>query len=123
MNSHAALLDVWNTYRESIYHGDADGLARIFHPDASMFFVVDGSITVTPIVKYIEAVRSREAPVKSGAKRDERLISLAVPSVDSAVLTATVCILGKSFTDQLAMLKSNDGWKIVAKTYHLDSVS
>lgn len=123
MDSHAALLDVWNTYRESIYHGDADGLARIFHPDASMFFVVDGAVTVTPIGKYIEVVRNREAPVKTGAKRDERLVSLAVPSVDSAVLTATILILGKSFTDQLAMLKSNDGWKIVAKTYHLDSVS
>jgi hypothetical protein len=120
---HAELLNVWNTYRDSIYQGDADGLARIFHPDASMFYVVDGKITVTPIGKYIEVVRDRVAPVKSGAKRDERLVSLAVPSVDSAVLTATILILGKSFTDQLVMLKTDAAWQIVAKTYHLDSES
>jgi hypothetical protein len=108
-------------YRDSIYLGDADGLARIFNPNASMFYVVDGKITAMPIAKYIEVVRNRVAPVKSGASRDERLVSLAVPSVDSAVLTATIRILGKSFTDQLVMLKTEHVWLIVAKTYHLDS--
>jgi hypothetical protein len=117
---HTELLKVWNTYRDSIYEGEADGLARIFHPDASMFYVVDGKITVTPIAKYIEVVRNRVAPAKSAAKRDERLVSLALPSVDSAVLTATILILGKSFTDQLVMLKTDGAWQIVAKTYHLD---
>jgi 4-oxalocrotonate tautomerase len=120
---HTELLNVWSTYRDSIYQGDADALARIFHPDASMFYVLDGRITVTPIGKYIEVVRNRVAPVKSGAKRDERLVSLGIPSVDSAVLTATILILGKSFTDQLVMLKVNGAWQIVAKTYHLDSDS
>ncbi len=120
---HTELLDVWSVYRDSIYLGDADGLARIFHPNASMFYVVDGKITVMPIGKYIEVVRNRVAPVKSGARRDERLVSLAVPSVDNAVLTATILILGKSFTDQLVMLKTEGVWQIVAKTYHLDSES
>jgi Putative lumazine-binding len=123
IDRHAELLNVWNMYRDSIYHGDADGLARIFHPDASMFYVVDRKITVTPIGEYIEIVRNRAAPVKSGAMRDERLVSLTVPSVDSAVLTATILILGKSFTDQLVMLKTDGAWQIVAKTYHLDSES
>ena len=120
---HAELLDVWKVYRDSIYLGDADGLAKIFHSNASMFYVVDGKITVMPISNYIEVVRNRVAPVKSDAKRDERLVSLAVPSVDSAVLTATIQILGKRFTDQLVMLKADKVWQIVAKTYHLDSES
>ncbi len=123
IDPHTELVNVWNVYRDSIHLGDADGLARIFHPSASMFYVVDGKITVMPIDKYIEVVRNRVAPVKSGARRDERLISLAVPSVDSAVLTATIRILGKSFTDQLVMLKTESVWQIVAKTYHLDSES
>jgi Putative lumazine-binding len=123
IDPYTELVNVWNVYRDSIYLGDADGLARIFHPNASMFYVVDGKITVMPIGKYIEVVRNRIAPVKSSARRDERLVSLAVPSVDSAVLTATIRILGKSFTDQLVMLKAEGGWQIVAKTYHLDSES
>ena len=122
-HSHDELLDVWKVYRDSIYRGDADGLARIFHPNASMFYVVDGKITVVPIDKYIEIVRNRAAPLKTNARRDERLVSLAAPSVDSAVLTATIHILGKSFTDQLVMLKTDGAWQIVAKTYHLDSES
>jgi hypothetical protein len=123
IDPHTELVNVWNVYRDSIYLGDADSLARIFHPNACMFYVVDGKITVMPIGKYIEVVSNRVAPVKSGAKRDERLVSLAVPSVDSAVLTATILILAKSFTDQLVMLKTEGVWQIVAKTYHLDSES
>lgn len=123
IDSHTELVNVWTVYRDSIYLGDADGLARIFNPNASMFYVVDGKITAVPIAKYIEVVRNRVAPVKSGAKREERLVSLAVPSVDSAVLTATILILGKSFTDQLVMLRTESIWQIVAKTYHLDSES
>jgi hypothetical protein len=119
--SHAELLDVWADYRNGIYEGNADKLAAIFHPAASMFYVTKQDIVVTPIADYIEIVRNRVAPQKSGARRDERLVSLAVPSVDSAVLTATILIMGKSYTDQLTMMKQHDKWLIVAKTYHLDS--
>lgn len=123
MDDHAELLKVWNDYRNGIYEGDAEKLSRIFHPAAGMFFVNDGGIVVTPIAKYIDIVRNRAAPQKSGAKRDERLVSLAVPSVDSATLTATILIMGKSFTDQLVMMKNDGRWLIIAKTYHLDSES
>ena len=42
--AHAAILAVWNEYRECIYHGEADRLAAIFHPAASMFFIRDGGV-------------------------------------------------------------------------------
>ena len=118
---HAALLDLWTDYREGIYDGDADRLQRIFHPAASMFYVAENEITVTAIPKYIDIVRNRTAPKAIGAKRLERLVSLAVPSIDSAVLTATILISGKSYTDQLVLMKQGGRWLIVAKTYHLDS--
>ena len=123
MDDHAELLNVWDDYRNGIYEGDAEKLSEIFHPAASMFFVNDGAVVVTPIAKYIDIVHNRVAPKKSDAKRDERLVSLAVPSVDSATLTATILIMGKSFTDQLVMMKNDGKWRIVAKTYHLDSES
>ena len=118
---HAAILDVWNDYRDGIYTGDAHRLARIFHPAASMFYVSEGKLTVTPIPKYIEIVRGRTAPIASSAPRNERLVSLAIPSEDSAVLTATILIFGKHFTDQLCLMKEENKWLIVAKTYHLDT--
>ena len=118
--AHAAILAVWNEYRECIYHGEADRLAAIFHPAASMFFIRDGGLIVTPISQYIEIVRGREAPAASRADRDERIVAIAIPSEDSAVLTATILISGKHYTDQLVMMKTRDAWLIVSKTYHLD---
>jgi hypothetical protein len=119
-DTHAAILALWSEYRDGIYEGDANRLAAIFHPAASMFYVSGGDLVVTPIAKYFDIVRNRAAPRASGAGRRERLVSLAVPSPDSAVLTATILILQKSFTDQLVLMKQQDKWLIVAKTYHLD---
>ncbi len=118
---HAAILDVWADYRNGIYDGDADKLATIFHLSASMFYVSNDDIVVVPIKNYIEVVRGRVAPRINNAARNERLVSLSRPSPDSAVLTATILISGKSFTDQLALMKQRGRWLIVAKTYHLDA--
>ncbi|AMS45485.1 nuclear transport factor 2 family protein [Aminobacter aminovorans] len=120
---HVLLLKVWEDYCDGIYSGDVGKLERIFHPASSMFFNRDKSIVVVPISEYFSIVANREAPAASGAARREKLISLSVPSPDNAVLTATILIAGKSYTDQLALIKENDRWLIVAKTYHLDSVA
>jgi hypothetical protein len=117
---HSAILSVWKEYREGIYLGAADRLAEIFHPSASMFFIRDGKLTVIPIPQYIEIVRGRIAPAAASAARSERLVSIAIPSEDSAVLTATILISGKHYTDQLTMMKTDGKWLIVSKTYHLD---
>lgn len=117
---HQAVLSVWDNYRNGIYDGDADRLARLFHPSACMFFVLGEELVATPIKKYIEAVRDRAAPRSVAAPRNERFVSLAMPAIDSAVLTATILIMGKHYTDQLTMMKSANGWVIISKTYHLD---
>lgn len=119
MDDQAALLNVWDDYRNGIYEGDPDKLGRIFHPAASMFFVDGGSLVVTPIAKYIDIVRKRIAPQESGAERNERLVSMSIPTVDSATLTLNILIMGKSYTDQLAVMKHEGKWQIISKTYYL----
>lgn len=117
---HAAVLDVWNDYRDGIYEGDVARLERIFHSSASMFYVSGNNVVATPIADYLNIVRDRAIPRSVGAERSERLVALSIPSIDSAVLTATILIMGKSYTDQLVLLKAQGKWTIVTKTYHLD---
>ncbi|UPJ50145.1 nuclear transport factor 2 family protein [Bradyrhizobium sp. 200] len=118
-NDHAGLLEAWEDYRDGIYEGDVNKLDRIFHKSASMFYVAGGSLTVTPIADYFDIVRNRVAPQSANAKRDEKLISITIPSKDSATLTASILISGKSYVDQLVFMKAAETWLIVAKTYHL----
>jgi len=119
-SSHSEIASLWTEYREGIYEGDADRLARIFHDAASMMFVAPGGLVVQPIKDYLNLVRTRPVPKITGAARRERLISITIPSVDSAVLTATILVMGKSYTDQLVLMKVQGRWLIVLKTYHLD---
>lgn len=113
------LLRIWDEYREGIYTGDSERLGRIFHPSASMYYVVDSEIAVTPIQAYIDIVRNREAPQKTNSPRDEKVLSISNPAADCAVITAAILINGKSYTDQLTLVRNSDGWKIISKTYHL----
>lgn len=122
-SSHSEIMSLWTEYREGIYEGDADRLARIFHDTASMVFVAPEGLVVRPIGEYLNQVRTRPVPKRIGAARRERLVSIAIPSVDSAVLTATILVMGKSFTDQLVLMKVQGRWLIVLKTYHLDDES
>ena len=120
---HSLLLEVWKDYSDGIYAGDVGKLERIFHPSSSMFYNGDEGIVAVPIKEYLSIVANRLAPERTGDSRREKLVSIAVPSPDNAVLTATILISGKSFTDQLVLLKQSGRWLIVAKTYHLDSVA
>ena len=119
-SSHSEIMSLWAEYREGIYEGDSDRLAKIFHDTASMVFVEPEGLVVRPVKEYLNQVRARPVPKKIGAARRERLVSIAIPSVDSAVLTATILVMGKSFTDQLVLMKVQGQWRIVLKTYHLD---
>ena len=118
--AHSDIMTLWSEYREGIYEGDSDRLARIFHESANMVNVGADGLVVTPIRKYFDAVRNRAVPKAIGAARRERLISIAIPAEDSAVLTATILVMGKNFTDQLALMKVQGKWQIVLKTYQLD---
>jgi len=118
--THSEIMALWSEYREGIYEGDADRLAGIFHESANMLNVAPEGLVVTPIRKYFENVRNRTVPKAIGAARRERLISIAIPSDDSAVLTATILVMGKSYTDQLVLMKVQGKWLIVLKTLHLD---
>ncbi|AMD56783.1 hypothetical protein AWN88_00390 [Agrobacterium tumefaciens] len=122
-NDHEVILQCWSDYADGIYDGDVSKLKSIFHPSSSMFYNGDQGIVAVPIERYFEIVANREPPAKTHARRDERLVSLAIPSPDNAVLTATILISGKSFTDQLVLIKEGSKWLIVAKTYHLDAVA
>jgi hypothetical protein len=120
-SDHAELLQAWKDYRDGIYEGDVEKLRRLFHGSANMFYVAGGSLTVSPIADYFAIVRNRVAPQRTNAKRDEKLISVTIPSKDSATLTAAILIFGKSYVDQLVFMKAAEAWLIVAKTYHLVS--
>lgn len=110
-----ALLAVVQTYFDAAYEMDADKFASIFHPSSSVTKVgEDGELSVTPIEKWLAAVRNIKAPKQLGLERRDEILSIDVVR-EIALLKLKLQIPPRYVTDMLLCLRVNGTWKIVQK--------
>jgi hypothetical protein len=74
----------------------------------------DGNVSVTPIERWLAAVRSMQAPKQLGLERHDQILSMDV-SRELALLKLKLQVPPRFFTDMLSCLKVNGTWKIVQK--------
>lgn len=110
-----ALLAVVQTYFDAAYEMDAEKFASIFHPSSSVTKVgEDGDVSVTPIEKWLTAVRNIKAPRQLGLERRDEILSIDVVR-EIALLKLKLQIPPRYVTDMLLCLRVNGTWKIVQK--------
>ncbi|GLQ17640.1 nuclear transport factor 2 family protein [Maritalea porphyrae] len=114
------LLTAINTYLDVIYYCDVEKLEFIFHPSASLFDADEGKIFVDPVGEWRKDVASRPSPAGANQKRDDNIVSIDWLSDLSAVVKLRLQSLGNVFVDHLSFVYGENGWKIVAKVWHLD---
>ena len=94
--------------------GDASHFRAIFQPGANLYWVRDGKYAERPSAEWMDGYDGK--PAADEAERRRRLASLdvtgnaAVAKLVSDYPTAVV-------TDYLSLLKTEAGWKVVAKTF------
>ena len=112
-----ALLDIAQIYFDAAYEMDADKFASIFHPSSSVTKVGDdGNVSVTPVEKWLAAVRNIKAPKQLGLERRDEILSIHVVR-ELALLKLKFQIPPRHLTDMLLCLKANGTWKIVQKVF------
>ena len=110
-----ALVAMANAYFDAAYAMDADKFASIFHPSCSVTKVgEDGNVSVTPLEKWLAAVRNMKAPQQLGLERHDEIMSIDVVS-ELALLKLKLQIPPRYMTDMLLCLKVNGTWKIAQK--------
>ena len=110
-----ALLDIAQAYFDAAYEMDADKFASIFDPSSSVTRVGDdGNVSVTPIEKWLAAVRNLKAPKQLGLERHDEILSIDVVR-ELALLKLKLQMPPRYLTDMLSCLKANGTWKIVQK--------
>jgi hypothetical protein len=65
-------------------------------------------------------VRSRPSPKAKGLKRTDRIVSIDLSGPETAFVKLECAIPPRYFTDYLTLLKLNDGWRVVSKTFRTD---
>ncbi|MDK1492467.1 nuclear transport factor 2 family protein [Sinorhizobium sp. 7-81] len=123
MSRDTDLLNATQIYFDALYTCDLSLFDQIFHPACSLFDADEGAIMVDPISDYRQVIAKRESPASRSQEREDEIILIDWLSPAAATVKVKLRIHANVFIDHLCFVKGIDGWRIVAKVWHLESVS
>lgn len=116
------LIKAINDYFDAIYYCDVELLDSVFHLSSSLFDIDEGEILVDPIANFRQDVASRPSPSSKKQMRQEEIIMLDFLSPKCAMVKIRLRAHENIFVDHLSFVEGPEGWKIVSKVWHLESV-
>ncbi|MDR9762912.1 nuclear transport factor 2 family protein [Rhizobium redzepovicii] len=122
MNRATELLDAIQTYFDALYTCDLSLFDKVFHPACSLFDVDEGAILVDPIADYRQVIATRESPASRSQEREDEVILIDWLSPAAATVKVRLRIHANVFVDHLCFVRGVDGWLIVAKVWHLETL-
>ena len=117
----AAIEAVIQTYFDGLYEGDADKLAKAFHPTSALTSVNDGKIVVMPRDAWFDWVRTRGSAKSQGLARHDEIVSLVIAGPTMAFVKVKCQIPPRYFVDQLSLLKIEGRWQIAQKIFQTET--
>ncbi|TBN58596.1 DUF3225 domain-containing protein [Glaciihabitans arcticus] len=121
MSTDTELLEAVDVYFRALHACDTALLDGVFHPASTLFDVDEGVITVDPYPAWREVVANRVSPASVGQERDDEVLLVDWLSDDAAVVRVRLRVLDSIFVDQLSFVRGPEGWRIVAKVWHLET--
>jgi len=116
------LLDAVQVYFDSLYYCDTEKLNSVFHETSSLFDADNGKIFVEPIESFSNDVAGRTSPASKGQTREDEILLVDLLSPISAMVKIRLRAHENVFVDHLSFVNGENGWKIVAKVWHLEKV-
>jgi len=108
-------------YFDGLYEGDIQKFSNVFHPESHLYFSDGELVTDWPRSEYFEMISNRPSPSSQGLIRHDKIISINMSGSATAFAIVQCAIPPRYFTDYLTLLKTNEGWQIISKTFHTDT--
>jgi hypothetical protein len=121
MHRDTDLLNAVQTYFDALYACDLSLFDQIFHPACSLFDADEGAITVDPIADYRQVIAKRVSPASCSQDREDEIILIDWLSPAAATVKVRLRIHANVFVDHICFVRGIEGWRIVAKAWHLES--
>jgi len=104
-------------YFDGLYHSDTQRLRQVFHPQAIYACVADGQLLHYTMDEYFPIVDQRPSPASRAEPRQDRIISIEILGLTTAVARVECAIAPKQFQDVLSFLYLDGRWQIIAKVF------
>lgn len=122
MTQHTDLLAAIDLYFDAIHECDTEKLNRVFHARSSLFDADNGTIFVEPIDSFSRDVGGRVSPASKGQDKEADILMIDWLSPISCTAKIRIRAHRNVFVDHLAFVNGENGWQIVSKVWHLESV-
>ena len=109
----AAVTETVRTYYDGMMAGDAVRLGRAFHPRASIVGNEGGGLSWSSLDEFVAEC---QGAVEHAGPHDWRIESLSFEG-DTALVRLGSQYAGVWYSDDLSMLRIDDAWRIVHKTF------
>ena len=109
------------TYLDGLHEGDADKIAQAFHPVSHLYSETNGEVADVPRDKWLDMVRGRSSAKSQGLPRHDRIVTIDQSGPASAFAKVECALPPRFFVDYLTLLKTRDGWRIVAKAFKTET--
>jgi hypothetical protein len=109
------------TYLDGLHEGDADKIAQAFHPVSHLYSEANGEVVDVPREKWLDMVRSRPSAKSQGLARHDRIVTIDQSGPGSAFAKVECALPPRFFVDYLTLLKTKEGWRIVAKGFKTET--
>ncbi len=109
-------------YLAGLHTGDVKKLQQSFHPSCHLL-ALDSEDAVTALSRdaWLALVAQRQSPQTVGHVREHEILSIDIANSKMAGVKLKFTAPQRCFTDFLLLLKSAEGWRIIAKSYTFDS--
>ena len=112
-----AITETVQLYLDGLYEGDADKIAKAFHPTSSLASEENGTLTQLPRTQWLERVRSRQSAKAQGLPRHDEILQVDQSSPTTAFVKLKCAIPPRFFTDYLLLLKVEGRWQVAQKVF------
>ena len=110
----AAVIEVVRAYYDGMIEGDAAKLGRAFHPRASIVGNERGALSWSTLEEFVAECK---AAISEAASYDWRIERLSFEG-DTALVSLGGPFAGVWYSDDLSLVRADDAWRIVHKTFY-----
>ena len=113
----AAIHQLMSDYFDVMHTQDMEKFDRVFHPDCTLYGVVDGQVNLRPFAIYRAAVDARTSPQQLGEERKDEILDFDQISATIAWVKPQLQMFGGVMQDYLNIVFVDGQWWVMAKMW------
>jgi len=115
-NDFEKIIESVTLYFKGTYHGNAEMLSKVFHPNARITGIMNDEIFDWSLSDFINRVTAFPTAENKNEKYDKKIISID-RTKNAAMVKARVAVGELIFFDYITLLKIDDQWLIRNKSF------